>query len=306
VSFAIPVFNEEETIPELLRRVDATLDATPGGPHEIVVADDGSTDRTLELLRREVEHRPRLVVICLSRNFGHQAALSAALDHTTADVVFVIDGDLQDPPEALPLFLDRHRQGFDVVFGRRVQRKEAWWLRACYSLFYRLTTALSDPPLPVDSGDFALLSRRVVDAIKQAPERHRYLRGLRTWVGFPQASVEVPRAARAAGRSKYSFAKLMRLAFDGILAFSVVPLRLATLLGLAAIVMTSAYAAYALFARLFLSESPRGFTALIVAIVFLAGVQLVVLGVLGEYIGRIFHEVKQRPLYLVKELIRLP
>lgn len=304
VSLAIPVYNEEEVLPELLARTRKVLDETPGGPHEIVFADDGSRDGTPELLAAAARQDPRIVVVRLSRNFGHQAAITAALDHASGDVVLVMDGDLQDPPEALPRFLDRHRQGFDVVYARRVGRREAWWLRAAYRLFYRLIAALADLRLPLDSGDFALLSRPVVDALRAAPEKNRYLRGLRTWVGFRQTGIEVPRAARAAGRSKYSLNKLLRLAFDGIFAFSVVPLRIATWLGFGAILVSSAYAAYALVARFFLDRSPQGFTALITAIVFLSGVQLVFLGVLGEYVGRIYREVKQRPHYVVERRLR--
>jgi dolichol-phosphate mannosyltransferase len=272
----------------------------------MVLVDDGSTDRTPELLRSASQRDPRIVVVQLSRNFGHQAALSAALDHVRGDLVLVMDGDLQDPPEVLPQLLEQHHQGYDVVYVRRVARKEAWWLRACYSLFYRLIAALSDIHLPRDAGDFALLSRRVVDELRRAPEHHRYLRGLRTWVGFRQTGIAVERDPRAAGASKYNPVKLMRLAFDGIFAFSIVPLRAATLLGLLAILVASVYAAYALVAKLLLARPPQGFTALIGAVVFLSGVQLVFLGVLGEYIGRIYEEVKRRPQYIVRELIRRP
>ncbi len=304
VSLAIPVFNEEAVLPELLVRTRAVLDATPGGPHQIVLADDGSRDRTVEILREAAEEDSRIIVVELSRNFGHQAAITAALDHTAGDVVLVMDGDLQDSPEALPQFLEQYRAGFDVVFARRVRRKEVWWLRACYFLFYRLIASLSSLDLPLDSGDFALLARPVVDAMHDAPEHNRYLRGLRTWVGFRQTGLAVERAPRAAGDSKYSLWKLMRLALDGIFAFSVVPLRFASWLGFLAILVASGYAAYALFARFFLHHSPQGFTALIGAVVFLSGVQLVFLGVLGEYVGRIYGEVKRRPHYVAATIHR--
>ena len=178
VSLAIPLYNEEDVLPELLQRARRVLDETPGGPHEIVFADDGSHDRTRELLRRAAAEDPRIVVVALARNFGHQTAIGAALDHTSGDVVLVMDGDLQDPPEALPEFLDKYDEGYDVVYARRVARKESAWLRACYFLFYRLIAALSDLRLPLDSGDFALLSRRTVDALRALPEQHRYLREL--------------------------------------------------------------------------------------------------------------------------------
>ena len=304
ISIAIPVFNEEENVRQLLERTTGVLDETAGGPHEIIVVDDGSSDRTPELLRRAAGEDPRLVIVELSRNFGHQAAIGAALDHATGDAVLVMDGDLQDPPEALPLLLERYRQGYDVVYARRTARPEGWLLRACYFVFYRLIAFMSDLSLPLDSGDFALLSRPVVEALKRAPERHRYLRGLRTWVGFRQCGVDVERQPRAAGSPKYGAGKLLALAFAGVFAFSVIPLRLAILLGALALAASSCYAVYAVVAKLFYSISPQGFTALIVAVVFLSGVQLLFLGIIGEYIGRIYQEVKRRPQYLVRRLTR--
>lgn len=304
ISLAIPVYNEEEVLPELLERTRAVLDQTPGGPHEIVFVDDGSSDRTLELLREAAAEDERLVVVALSRNFGHQTAISAALDHARGDAVLVMDGDLQDRPEELPRFLDLHRRGYDVIYAQRVRRKESWWLRLSYFVFYRLIAALSELRLPLDSGDFALLSRRVVEEIRSAREHHRYLRGLRTWVGFRQIGLPVERDERRAGVAKYTPWKLFKLAFDGIFAFTTVPLRAATALGFLAILVAGGYAVYAIYAKVALDESPTGFTALIGAIVFLAGVQLVFLGVLGEYVGRIYEEVKRRPHYVVGELIR--
>lgn len=304
VSLAIPVYNEQELLPELIRRCLDVLDATPGGPHEMVVADDGSRDETPTILARAAEQDPRVVVVQLSRNFGHQAAITAALEHTHGEVVLVMDGDLQDPPEELPRFLEQHALGFDVVYARRTERKESWWLRVCYHLFYRLIASVASLDLPLDSGDFALLSRRAVDELVAVPERNRYLRGLRTWIGFRQTPLEVERAPRAAGETKYSLRRLMRLAFDGLFAFSLVPLRLATAFGFAAIGLASLYAIYAVAARLALGVTPRGFTAMIVAVVFLAGVQLLFLGVVGEYVGRIYHEVKRRPHYVVGRLLR--
>ncbi len=304
LSVAIPLWNEEEVLPELLERLGGVLDALPGGPHEIVLVDDGSTDGTRRLLAAAAAADPRLVVVELSRNFGHQIALTAALDHTSGDAVVVMDGDLQDPPEAIPDFLDLHRGGYDVVYARRVRRKESRWLRACYFLFYRAIALLANLRLPLDSGDFALLSRRVVDELKGLPEHHRYLRGLRTWVGFRQTGIDIERAERGAGTPKYTFFRLLRLAFDGVFSFSVVPLRLASFLGLGAVTATAAYALYAVYARLVLEQSPSGFTALIVAIVFLSGVQLLVLGVLGEYVARTYEESKRRPHYVVQRVLR--
>ena len=194
VSLAIPVFNEEAVVPELVRRTTAVLDDIPGGPHEIVLVDDGSSDRTLEFLEKAAEKDSRIVVVSLSRNFGHQTALGAALDQVSGDVAVLLDGDLQDPPEAVPTLLDWYQQGYDVVYVRRVNRKESWWLRSCYYLFYRLLAALSSVQLPLDAGDFGLMSRRVIAVFRRMPEQHRYLRGLRTWVGFRQIGIPMERA----------------------------------------------------------------------------------------------------------------
>ncbi len=302
VSLAIPVYNEEAVVPELLRRTTAVLDNLPGGPHEIVLADDGSKDRTLELLEKAAEEDDRIVVVALSRNFGHQTALTAALDHVSGDVAILMDGDLQDPPEAIPTLLDAYRQGYDVVYVRRVNRKEAWWLRLCYHLFYRLLAALSSTQLPLDSGDFGLMSRRVIQEMSRMPEHQRYLRGLRTWVGFRQIGIPIERAARHAGRPKYSPVKLLMLAFDGIFAFSTVPLRAAAILGLGAIGLSFLYSVYAVYARFWL-HSPQGFTAIILIITFLSGVNLFFLGVIGEYVGRVYEETKARPHYVIGKIV---
>jgi polyisoprenyl-phosphate glycosyltransferase len=302
VSLAIPLYNEEAVLPELLRRSTAVLDGIPGGPHEIVLVDDGSSDRTWELLEGAAEKDSRLVVVALSRNFGHQTALGAALDYVSGDVAVLMDGDLQDPPEAIPTLLDSYRQGYDVVYVRRVNRKESWWLRICYYVFYRLLAALSSTRLPLDAGDFGLMSRRVVDEIRRMPEHHRYLRGLRTWVGFRQIGVPIERSARRAGRTKYSPLKLLKLASDGIFAFSIVPLRAAAMLGAIAIVLSCLFSLYSLYAKFWL-HSPQGFTALILAITFLSGVNLFFLGIIGEYVGRVYEETKARPHYVVQRAV---
>jgi len=302
VSLAIPVYNEEAVIPELLRRTTAVLDAIPGGPHDIVLVDDGSTDRTVELLEKAAAQDSRLVVVALSRNFGHQTALGAALDRVSGDVAVLMDGDLQDPPEAIPALLATYRQGYDVVYVQRLSRKEAWWLRGCYYIFYRLLAILSSIQLPLDAGDFGLLSRRVVEEIRRMPEHHRYLRGLRTWVGFRQIGVPIERSARHAGRTKYTPLKLLKLASDGIFAFSIVPLRAASILGASAVTLSVLYSLYAAYVR-FWRHSPQGFTATILVITFLSGVNLFFLGIIGEYIGRIYEETKNRPHYIVRKLI---
>ena len=220
VSVAIALHDEAEVFPELVRRLGSVLDELPDGPHEIVLVDDGSTDATWSLILEAAASDSRIVGLRLSRNFGHQAALTAALERVTGDLVVVMDGDLQDRPEEIPRFVAEYDRGYDVVYAIRVGRKESRPLRAAYHLFYRLMARLSEVAVPVDSGDFALLSRRVVDQLNQLPERHRYIRGLRTWVGFQQTGIEVERDARAAGKPSYTLRKLFGLGSDGIFAFS--------------------------------------------------------------------------------------
>ena len=303
LSIAIPIHNEESVLPELLDRTLAVLDEIPGGPHELLFVDDGSTDRSLAILEGAAARDSRIVVISLSRNFGHQAALSAALDHVSGDATALMDGDLQDIPEAIPEFLVKFFEGFDVVYAQRIRRKEAWPLRLGYYVFYRLMARLSDVKLPLDAGDFALMSRRVVEHLQRLPEHHRYLRGLRSWVGFRQVGIPIERSGRHSGQSKYSVIRLLKLASDGIFAFSIVPIRAAAILGAASILSCSLFTAYAIFARIALHQVPRGFTALLVFITFLSGVLLFFLGVIGEYVGRIYEETKGRPPYIISRLI---
>ena len=303
LSIAIPVHNEESVLPELLQRTRAVIDKLDGGPHELVFVDDGSTDRSFDILEHAATQDPRLSVVSLSRNFGHQVAITAALDYVTGDAVIVMDGDLQDAPEVIPEFVAKHREGFDVVYAQRVRRKEPLLLRLCYFLFYRMMAKLSDIRLPVDSGDFGLMSRRVINQLRRMPEHHRYLRGLRSWAGFRQTGLQVERAKRHSGKSKYSMMRLVKLAADGVLAFSIMPIRAAALFGAAVVFLSAVYVAYAIYAKLFLKESPQGFTALIVAVTFLSGVMLFFLGIIGEYVGRIYEETKARPHYVVGRII---
>ena len=298
-SIAIPIYNEESTIPELLQRTRAVLDGISDGPHELLFVDDGSSDRTLQLLEEAAQADPRISVIALSRNFGHQAALSAALDHAVGDAVVLMDGDLQDAPEDIPLLIERHREGYDVVYATRATRRENWLIQLNYFLFYRLQAMLSDTRLPLDAGDFGLMSRRVVDQIRRMPERQRYLRGLRSWVGFRQIAVPLDRAERHSGKSKYGFLKLLKLASDGIFAFSVLPLRAATLIGAVAVAASVLFALYSVYAKFVMNRAPQGFTALVFMVTFLSGVLLFFLGVIGEYVGRVYEEIKARPLYVV-------
>jgi len=305
ISVAIPVFNEAANIGELLSRTCAILDQIHG-KHQIVIIDDGSTDDTLSLLEAAATKDSRILAVSLSRNFGHQVAISAALDFASGDVVVVMDGDLQDSPESIPLFLEEYRRGYDVVYAVRTKRQEHLFKRICYKLFYRLMTLLSTLDIPIDSGDFALMSRRMVDLVRRSPERQRYLRGLRTWYGFKQKGIPIERDARFAGKPKYSFRKLLQLAFDGIFAFSIVPIRLAMVAGAGAMMLGLGYSLYAIYAKFFFDpadQAPPGFTALIVTITFLSGIHMLFIGIVGEYIGRIYEEVKQRPHYVVKRTI---
>ena len=303
LSVAVPVHNEESVLPELVRRARAVLDQIRGGPHELLFVDDGSTDRTMAILEEAARDDARIIVVSLSRNFGHQAAVTAALDHVTGDATVVMDGDLQDIPEAIPQFVARFFEGYDVVYAQRTNRKEAWPLRLGYFVFYRLMAKLSDLRLPLDAGDFGLMSRRVVEQIQRMPEHHRYLRGMRGWVGFRQTGVPIERAERHSGRSKYSLLRLLKLASDGIFAFSIVPIRAAALLGAVAIGISALFALYAVLAKIVLHQSPKGFTALLLLITFLSGVLLFFLGIIGEYVGRVYEESKGRPLYIVGRVV---
>ncbi|MGH8946194.1 MAG: glycosyltransferase family 2 protein [Acidimicrobiia bacterium] len=298
VTVAVPMHNEEETVGELLRRVSAVLSDLPGEGHEIVCVDDGSTDKTLDLLVTARAIHPMLRVVSLSRNFGHQAALSAAFEHAKGDVVMAIDGDLQDDPGLLPRFLEEYRAGADVVYARRRSRPDGPLKRLSFSLHYRLMAAISETPVQVDSGDFALLSRRAVDLIVSLPERQRYLRGLRSWIGLRQVGVDVDRNERFAGTSKYSTRALISLAFEGLFAFSRLPLRLATVLGFITVLAGTLYGLYVLVSRL-AGAPPQGFAALALLQIGFSGTLLLVLGVIGEYVGRIYDEVKRRPVYVV-------
>jgi polyisoprenyl-phosphate glycosyltransferase len=299
ISVVIPVYEEEEILPELVRRVLATLDTQPGGPHEFVLIDDGSRDRTWALIVEAAARDPRIRGISLSRNFGHQTALTAGLDASEGEVTIVMDGDLQDPPELIPQLLAAYQEGNDVVYVQRAQRQEGPLLRLAYWGFYRLQARLVSLAVPLDTGDFGLLSRRVVAELRRTREAHRFLRGLRTWVGFKQKGVAAPRDSRQGGVSKYTLGRLVRLALDGVFAFSVVPLRAASAAGCLTILISGLFTAYAIYVRLVTGQAPQGFTALIAVIVFLAGAQLLFLGVIGEYVGRVYEEVKHRPLYVV-------
>jgi polyisoprenyl-phosphate glycosyltransferase len=303
VSVVIPVFNEQENLPSLHSRLTAAL-APSGLRYEIILVDDGSRDGSVSLLRRLAGDDPRVVVVELARNFGHQVAISAGLDHARGDGVIIMDADLQDPPEVLPQFIGKWREGHDVVYAIREQRKESWLKRAAYAAFYRLLQRVANIEIPLDAGDFCIMDRRVVDLLVGMPERNRFVRGIRSWVGLDQVGLAYERQARQAGKPKFTFTRLVYLALDGLVSFSYVPLRLITMLGFGVSLLSIALAVFYVIQKLTVGLNPPGFATLIVAVFFLAGMQLVTIGVIGEYVGRIFEEVKGRPLYVVRNLVR--
>lgn len=303
-SVIVPVFNEEAVIPELHRRTTAVL-ADLGLEYELILVNDGSRDRSLELLCELATRDPRVVVVNLSRNFGHQLAITAGVDHARGDAVIVMDADMQDPPEVIPAMIARWREGYDVVYGRRTRREgEGIFKRATASLFYRFIRRLTAVDLPADTGDFRLMSRRSADAMRAMRERNRFLRGMVVWAGFRQVAVPYERHPRFAGETKYPLRKMIAFATDAVVSFSSTPLRLATGLGFAISCASFAYAAYSVYIKVFSGRSLPGWASLMVGVVFLGGVQLLCLGIMGEYIGRVYDEVKGRPLYLVESVRR--
>jgi len=302
LSVVVPVFNEEENIPELYRRLSAVLPRVVRA-WEILFVDDGSRDRSWELICSLAAQDSRVRGLRLSRNFGHQMAFAAGLDHARGQVVVIMDADLQDPPELIPELFAKYRQGYEVVYAVRVARHgETAFKKLTAALFYRLLSRITAVDIPQDTGDFRLMGPRAVEAFRRLPERHRFTRGLVAWLGFPQTGVPYERAPRYAGITKYPFRKMLRFALDAITSFSHVPLQLATWLGF----VVSAFAFFYILVVLALKLagiSWPGYTSLMAAILFLGGVQLLMVGLLGEYVGRIYDEVKQRPLYLVAEKV---
>ncbi|MCY7349678.1 MAG: glycosyltransferase family 2 protein [Cytophagaceae bacterium] len=305
ISIVAPLFNESETFPLLIERLNRLMDRLPQRI-EVVLVDDGSRDDTAQQMQVLALTNLRYHCVFLSRNHGHQLALTAGLDAARGtEAVLVIDGDLQDPPELLPAFYDRLREGYDVVYAVRRKRKENMVKRSGYYLFYRILKSISYVDIPLDSGDFALMSRRVVDVMKQMPEESRYLRGMRTWVGFKQTGMDYERDERVAGESKYSFSQLFRLAYNGIFNFSEFPIKFLTRMGGIAIAAALLYFIYNIIKRFVLGqEVPQGFTALLFAIILFSGINLVGLGIIGEYVLRVFFQSKGRPLFIVKSKIR--
>ncbi len=298
ICLVFPCFNEEEVLPNLLRTLES-LDL--GIQTRFLFIDDGSQDDTLPIIREACSLDDRMAYLSFSRNFGHQTAVSAGLNHARGDLIAILDADLQDPPELLKQFIDKWREGFDVVYGIRTNRKESLFLRACYSSFYRLLNRVANIQIPRDAGDFALMDRKVVDILNALPEHNRFVRGLRGWVGFKQIGIKYARPARYAGTSSYNIKRSTRLALDGLLSFSSTPLRLSAWLGAGSALLGFCYLIYALGVFLSGKDLPEGWTSTVVLILFLGGVQLMVLGILGEYLGRIFEEVKGRPHYILNE-----
>lgn len=303
LSVVVPVYNEEAVLPQFHRRLSAIL-APLACNVEILYVDDGSVDRTVDMLSRLRVTDPVVGVLRLSRNFGKEAALTAGLEAATGDCVIAMDGDLQHPPESIPAMLQAWREGADVVSMRRRSRADETWVkRTAARLFYRVLNALSDIPIQEDVGDFRLLSRRALVALNRLQERNRFMKGLFTWIGFHQVTLDYDCGERAGGHSKWRFRQLWHFAVEGITAFSVAPLRLASHVGLVSALGAFAYAAYFVFKTLVLGEPVPGFPTLIVVVLMLGGLQLLAIGVLGEYLGRMALEGKRRPLYLVENYL---
>lgn len=303
-SLIVPLYNEQDTLPELVRRLTDVMNALDE-PTELVLINDGSKDQSLMLLRSFHQQDNRICYINLARNFGHQIAVTAGLNFVRGDMAVILDADLQDPPELIPELIKQWRSGFQVVYAQRTKRiEESWGKQFLAYWFYRILRKLADVEIPTDTGDFCLIDRSVIDILNLMPERTRYLRGLRSWVGFNQTAVPFSRDARFAGEVKYTFRKSFKLAMNGIVSFSQVPLRLSTYVGLFAAIVSLFMALLILYWRIFVPNSPlTGFTMILVAVFFLGAVQLVCIGILGEYIGRIYEEVKGRPLYTISEIV---
>jgi polyisoprenyl-phosphate glycosyltransferase len=299
-SVVIPMYNEAEIVGEMHRRLSAVMAALTV-PWEAIYVNDGSDDATLrivEVLRQADSH---IAIVNLSRNFGKEIATTAGLDHAHGDAVIVIDADLQDPPEVIPRLVAAWRAGYDMVYAqRRLREGDGWLKRSTAAAFYRLMRNLGEVPLPENVGDFRLMSRRVVDAVQQMREHHRFMKGLFAWVGFPSTAVVYDREPRGAGRTKWSLWKLWNLAIEGITGFSVGPLKLATYLGLAVALFAVAFGAQLILRTLLFGNPVAGYPSLMAVVLFLGGTQLVTLGIIGEYLGRVFNETKRRPLYLVE------
>jgi dolichol-phosphate mannosyltransferase len=303
ISVVVPIYNEQENLPELRRRMTAALDAT-GDDWELILVNDGSRDRSPEMIRQYHAEDSRIKLINLSRNFGHQPAVTAGIHHTRGDCVILIDGDLQDPPEVIPEMVSKWREGNQVVLGERHSRGDASGARGIgFALFYPIFRRISDLPTVPDAGIFGLMDRAVVTEFNKLPERNRFIPGLRAWLGFKQASVFYDRKDRAAGKPKQTLRRLVKYAVDGMLSFSTKPLRAATYLGFLISIFAFGLGVFYIVSFFTMHKPVTGFTTTIVSVLFLGGVQLITIGILGEYVGRIYEEIKQRPLYVVAERV---
>jgi dolichol-phosphate mannosyltransferase len=303
VSVVIPVYDEEENLPLLYQRLTEVLEENE--PHyEFVFVDDGSRDRSPEILQELSDQDPHVVVVQLARNFGHQIAISAGLDFARGEGVVIMDADLQDPPEVLPEFIAKWREGHDIVYAIRANRKEGWFKRRAYTYFYRILQRIANIQIPLDAGDFCIMDRKAVDILNNMPERSRFVRGIRSWIGLDQVGLAYNRDSRYAGEPKFTISRLIYLALDGLVSFSFIPLRAISILGFVISIISIMLAIGYTIQKLTRGLTPPGFATTIVAIFFLAGIQLITLGVIGEYVGRIFEEVKRRPLYVVRDIVK--
>jgi len=296
-----PIYNELENIPELYQRMRDVMGRT-GEPWELILVDDGSTDGSTDLIRKLAENDERVRPVIFARNFGHQIAVTAGVDYSRGEAVIIIDADLQDPPEVILTLIEKWREGYDVVYAVREERQgESWFKRSTASLFYRLITRITDVDIPLDTGDFRLMDKKVVRVMNQMREKHRFLRGMSAWVGFKQVGVRYKRQPRYAGETKYPFNKMVRLALNAITSFSYFPLQLATYLGFIAAGLSVLAIPIVIILRLTTGTVLLGQATTLIIVLFLGGVQLISLGIIGEYIGRIYDEAKDRPLYIVAE-----
>jgi glycosyltransferase involved in cell wall biosynthesis len=303
VSVVVPAYNEEEVLPEFYKRMAAVMDSVAYRT-ELVFVNDGSTDGTLAFVSNLRDRDPRIAIVDLSRNFGKEIAMTAGLHHARGDAVIVIDADLQDPPELVPELLRRWQEGFDAVYAKRNAREgETLLKKTTAALFYRLIQHVSRVKIPEDVGDFRLLSRRAVDALAQLPEQHRFMKGLFAWIGFRQCAVPYRRDSRLAGTTKWNYWRLWNFAIEGITSFTIAPLTIATYFGLFIALVAFAYGLYILVRTLFYGNPVAGYPSLLVIVLFLGGAQLLALGVLGEYLGRMFNETKRRPLYFLEQYL---
>ena len=303
LSVVAPCFNEEGVLHELYRRISQVLDGS-GETWELVLVNDGSRDRTPEIMRELHAQDERVKVVDFARNFGHQIAVTAGMDYARGDAVVLIDADLQDPPELILEMLAKWREGYEVVYAIRAERKgETWFKEFTAKMFYRIIYKITDIDIPMDTGDFRLMDRKVVDALKMMHEKHRFMRGMSVWVGFRQTGVKYVRAERYAGETKYPLKKMLKFAMDGITSFSYFPLQVATYIGFAAALLAVLGILITIVLRLSGSQAFFGQATTLVSVLFLGGVQLICLGILGEYLGRIYDEVKGRPLYIVREAL---